>query len=374
MSRESDLVALIAAIYEAGTDFNLWPDALGRIAAAFGAPSAGMARQGKTPAECWGFCAGVQPAAIKSYVEHYHAVNPIWQRVPNTPAGTVQADTMVMPRRELERTEFFNDYLVPQRIAGLLNSVVLVEEGRQTVVTMHGRRQFDADDVALYKLISPHLQRAVQINLKSAQMQMNHAASRQALDRLNEGVLFVDVNSSVTLANRSAESLFAAEAGLRQRDGILEGSVHSETLALHALIAKCGERGALPSSGGNLSLSRGAGRWPLALMIAPILHPLPDWLIGKKPVAIIFVNDPERTPKPASRQLIEQFGLTRAEASFAIEILNGDGIQAAADRLSITRATARTHLARVFDKTGVRRQSELVRLLMSAIYPIDGIR
>lgn len=374
MSRESDLVALIAAIYEAGTDFNLWPDALGRIAAAFSAPSAGMARQGKTPAECWGICAGVQPAAIKSYVEHYHGVNPIWQRVPNTPAGTVQADTMVMPRRELERTEFFNDYLVPQRIGGLLNSVVLVEEGRQTVVTMHGHRQFDADDVALYKLITPHLQRAVQINLKSAQMQMNHAASRQALDRLSEGVLFVDVNGSVTLANRSAESLFAAEAGLRQRDGILEGNAHSETLALHALIAKCGERSAIPSSGGNLSLSRGAGRSPLALMIAPILHPLPDWLIGKKPVAIIFVNDPERTPKPASRQLIEQFGLTRAEASFAIEILNGDGIQAAADRLSITRATARTHLARVFDKTGVRRQSELVRLLMSAIYPIDGRR
>jgi DNA-binding CsgD family transcriptional regulator len=365
MSSESDLVALIAAIYEAGADFTLWPDALARIAAAFGVPSAGMARQGKTAAECWGISFGVEPVAIKSYVEHYHGVNPIWQRVPNTAAGTVQADTMVIPRRELERTEFFNDYLVPQRIDGLLNSVVLVEEGRQTVVTMHGRRQFDAEDVALYRRITPHLQRAVQINLKSAQNQINHAASREALDRLNEGVLFVDVDGSVMLANRSAESLFVADSGLRQRDGILQGSVHFETLALHALIAKCGESDAIPSSGGNLSLSRGAGRLPLSLMIAPVLHRPPDWLIGKRPVAIIFVNDPERTPKPASHQLTEQFGLTRAEAAFAIEIMDGDGIQAAADRLSISRATARTHLARVFDKIGVRRQSELVRLLMS---------
>src|ERR1700716_798696 len=116
MSSESDLVALIAAIYEAGADFTLWPDTLARIAAAFGAPSGGMARQGETPAECWGISSGVEPVAIKSYVEHYHGVNPIWQRVPNTPAGTVQADTMVIPRRELERTEFFNDYLIPQRI------------------------------------------------------------------------------------------------------------------------------------------------------------------------------------------------------------------------------------------------------------------
>jgi DNA-binding CsgD family transcriptional regulator len=230
---------------------------------------------------------------------------------------------------------------------------------------MHGRRQFDADDITLYKLITPHLQRAVQINLKSAQAQINHAASREALDRLNEGVLLVDANGSVILVNRFAESLFVGEAGLRQRNGILQGNVHSETLALHALIAKCGERGPIPSSGGFLSLSRVAGQSPLSLMVAPVPHRAPDWLIGKRTVAIIFVNDPERTPKPASRQLTEQFGLTRAEAAFAIEIMDGDGIQAAADRLSISRATARTHLARVFDKTGVRRQSELVRLLMS---------
>jgi DNA-binding CsgD family transcriptional regulator len=365
MSSESDLVALIAAIYEAGFDFNLWPDALARIAGAFGAPSAGMARQGRTLAECWGISSGVQPAAIKSYVEYYHGVNPIWQRVSNTPAGTVQADTMVIPRRELERTEFFNDYLAPQQIGGLLNSVVLVEEGRQTVVTMHGHRQFDADDIALYKLITPHLQRAVQINLKSAQTQINHEASIEALDRLDEGVLFVDVNGLVIFANRIAKNFFLADTGLRQRDGILQGNVHSETLALHALIAQCGERGPIASPGGRLSFSRAAGRPPLSLMVAPVPQLSPDWLIGKRPVAIVFVNDPERTPKPASGQLIEQFGLTRAEAAFAIEILNGDGIQAAADRLSITRATARTHLAHVFDKTGVRRQSELVRLLMS---------
>jgi DNA-binding CsgD family transcriptional regulator len=372
MTSESDLVALIAAIYEAGMDFSLWPDALGRIAAAFGAPSAGMARQGKTLAECWGISSGVQPAAIKSYVEYYHAVNPIWQRVPNTPAGTVQTDTMVIPRGDLERTEFFNDYMLPQQIRGLLNSVVLLEEGRQTVVTMHGRQQFDDHDIELYKLITPHLQRAVQINLKSAQTKLNYAASIEALNRLNEGVMFVDVNAAVLFANSIAESLFVAEAGLRQREGILYSKVRSETAALHALIAKCGDNSSIPSSGGFLSFSRAAGRLPLSLMIAP-MPPRPlTWLISKRPVAIIFVIDPERIPKPASRQLTEQYGLTRAEAAFAIEILNGDGIQAAADRLSISRATARTHLARVFDKTGARRQSELVRLLMSAKLSMQG--
>jgi DNA-binding CsgD family transcriptional regulator len=44
--------------------------------------------------------------------------------------------------------------------------------------------------------------------------------------------------------------------------------------------------------------------------------------------------------------------------------LETDGLQAAADRLGISLATARTHLAHVFDKTGTRRQAELVRLLL----------
>jgi DNA-binding CsgD family transcriptional regulator len=82
-------------------------------------------------------------------------------------------------------------------------------------------------------------------------------------------------------------------------------------------------------------------------------------------MAVIFVNDPDKNTKPTVVQLREKFGMTPAEAGFAGEILKGDGIQAAADRLSISRATARTHLSRIFDKTGTRRQAELVRLLIS---------
>jgi len=38
--------------------------------------------------------------------------------------------------------------------------------------------------------------------------------------------------------------------------------------------------------------------------------------------------------------------------------------QAATDRLGITVGTARSHLSKVFDNTGVTRQAELVRLIL----------
>jgi DNA-binding CsgD family transcriptional regulator len=62
----------------------------------------------------------------------------------------------------------------------------------------------------------------------------------------------------------------------------------------------------------------------------------------------------------------KDFGLTRAEAAVAVEILEADGLQAVVDRLGVSLATARTPLAHVFDKTGTRRQAELVRLLLQS--------
>ncbi len=79
------------------------------------------------------------------------------------------------------------------------------------------------------------------------------------------------------------------------------------------------------------------------------------------PVAIILVSDPERQRRFLVRRLQERFDLTAAEAYLAIEIVKGDGREAAAVRLGISAGTARIHLQRVFHKTGVHRQAELVR-------------
>lgn len=58
-----------------------------------------------------------------------------------------------------------------------------------------------------------------------------------------------------------------------------------------------------------------------------------------------------------------RFGLTAAERRLLVHLLEGLELKDAAIRLGVARTTARTHLQRIFDKTGVRRQSELQRLM-----------
>jgi DNA-binding CsgD family transcriptional regulator len=85
-----------------------------------------------------------------------------------------------------------------------------------------------------------------------------------------------------------------------------------------------------------------------------------------RPCAILFITDPERQIAIRSERLRDEFGLTRAEAALALEIVAGQGLQAAAGRLRITVTTARTHLAHIFRKTGTRRQAELVRVILQS--------
>jgi DNA-binding CsgD family transcriptional regulator len=61
--------------------------------------------------------------------------------------------------------------------------------------------------------------------------------------------------------------------------------------------------------------------------------------------------------------LATRYSFTPAEERLCLLLVAGRSLQEAADTLDITRNTAKTHLGRVFDKTGVRSQVALIGLL-----------
>ncbi len=62
----------------------------------------------------------------------------------------------------------------------------------------------------------------------------------------------------------------------------------------------------------------------------------------------------------------QQYDLTPAEAKVLAAVIQaGGGVEAVAARLGVSRSTIKTHLERVFKKTGIRRQAGLVKLLFA---------
>jgi len=81
--------------------------------------------------------------------------------------------------------------------------------------------------------------------------------------------------------------------------------------------------------------------------------------------AVVFVGEPHTAPRLRGEILRELYRLTAAEARLANCLLEGNDLRGAAEQMSIKWATARFHLKRVFAKTGTRRQTELMRLMLA---------
>jgi DNA-binding CsgD family transcriptional regulator len=86
---------------------------------------------------------------------------------------------------------------------------------------------------------------------------------------------------------------------------------------------------------------------------------------GGRPLALIVVVDPERH-SPSESCVVDLFGLSPAEARLAAALMTGKRLSAIAADLGVQVTTVRSQLGSILKKVGVKRQSDLVRILSSA--------
>lgn len=94
---------------------------------------------------------------------------------------------------------------------------------------------------------------------------------------------------------------------------------------------------------------------------------------GRVAVCVLFVRDGQTFVETQKDGDIDArlnvakivFGLSEGQMSLVHRIVSGDNLKTASDALGISVNTARTHLSRVYVKTGVNSQTALVRTLLS---------
>lgn len=239
-----------------------------------------------------------------------------------------------------------------------------------------GREDFSPEEVAAMQLLVPHLVMVMRVRALLDTTDLRSASAGIALDMLGAGLILVDAAAKVRFANRLAEDLLARNDGLSLDRGCICALDSRALRSLHRLIAQnAASRRAASTTGGNVSVPRSNGRAPLQVLVAPASLETDRSRMARlgavPPAAILIITDPDREQLMRKEQLRQRFGLTPAEIGVAIEIVKGDGRGAVAARLGISMTTVRTHLSHIFDKTGVRRQAELVRLLTNGQYGTD---
>jgi len=393
---------VIALLYDASLDLSgeHWIpalDALRHVAGALGCATLAFQRDRYDFRRCVMVDGTQRDADV--YVAHYGRIDPcLEQAMIASPAGTANVTDNLMLDRDLCRTEFYTDWLAPRGVLSGIGTILNDAPSARAVLFLTRERSqghFPADCLSRLQRLMPHLQHAVRVASRMAELAASAHEPAQVVRDLSDAVLVTDARAQLVYSNDSADRLLARGDTLsayRPRGSgraTLGAIVPADTVSLQALIAAVCQQvaachqmrsTALPDakqSGGAVVLRRPSGARPLLALVAPLrmevpaTHVLFDELAvaPREPRALVIIIDPEPATTPVSTDAVPRaylraaFGLTDAEAAVALSLAGGCGLSAVAEQRSVSLATVRAQAQKVYDKTGLRTQAALASFL-----------
>lgn len=299
------------------------------------------------------------------YTEYYAGLDTRATLTRSAPTGEVVNCQQHFDEHYVARSEFYQDFLIPEGLRYAIGSCVLRSATSEYVIGMQrggDHPGFSRNEEALVRRLVPHLGRAFQLSEELEGHRRRAAIQSAALDTSGNGLIAVDIHGNILFADRHGERLLRQGKHLQSRRGMLVLSAPIFQQRFMRLLARCactGEPGSLqlPDAG------NGTPRYSLTLFMP---KPVDDLGSGGSLRSLMCLFTPLTNRRLVTmKQLIELFGLTPAEARVAKALATGTTLEdyAAAENLKLP--TVKTQLREVFAKTNTRRQAALVGLLNS---------
>jgi DNA-binding CsgD family transcriptional regulator len=271
----------------------------------------------------------------------------------------------IWPEDAFRTSTFYNEFLAEGDICGIVGLVVSGSETNFEALSLFkGPREnpFDREHRLLLQTITPHLQSALAIRRRFLALESKVSDLETALDQLGTALVLLDEDARPILVNRAARQIFDRRDGLYLSTARLSAQRSSENGRLREIVAKAISAGRSKSAehGGAMLVSR-ADKRPLQVLAAPFISQ--SSVAPKLAVAVVFISDPEKKPTFRSEILREFYRFTQAETRLAALLADGHSLNEAAELHSVTQETVRSQLKAIFQKTGTKRQAELVRML-----------
>lgn len=285
------------------------------------------------------------------------------------PDGTVLLGTEIVTPEEMHRSRSYAALAMPWHLEHFLFGKIITSGGGGAFFSL-GRTAREAPFVAGDKqlvgnIVLGHLGRSFGLRRELAAMRGANTLLSAVMQQAPTGLVLFDALGRPVLVNQKASDIFARRDGLALSEGKLraDGSGPQGQLdtALETVL-RIARGNPLPPPLG-VAVARRGGTRPYRVVFS-LLKPLATAALGPGAAVIALIHDERRAaPQTVPAVFRATYGLTRAEVCLCEALLEGRTLCDAAATLGIKRNTAKTHLARIFDKTGVRSQMALLRLL-----------
>ena len=369
----ADFSELVGAIYDCALAPERWPLVLADCATFIGAWSASLIGKGRGGSQSAMFYHdnAMSVENIAAYFTKYVALDPSTGAHLMAPIDTPISTADIMDIDELYETRFYREWAAPQ---GLVDSIMVPLERSANWAAMFALLLHTTSaPVEICKqraaLLVPHIRRAALIGKVVEQRSIEATGLKEAFDGLAAGMFLIDADGLLVHANAAGRKMLERADVLSIRQNRLIATTNAATDELAALFSAAADGdAALGTSGISVSLDDRNGERYVA-------HVLP--LTGGQrsgthaaAVAALFLHRANLDIVEPPEAMAKAYGLTLSELRVLMAIVHVGGVPETAEALGIAETTAKTHLHRVFAKTGTSRQAELVKLVAGFAGPL----
>jgi DNA-binding CsgD family transcriptional regulator len=373
MYRHQGLTQLIGRIYDTTLDPSLWPDVLDRTARFVGGSAAVLISKNPTAKSVSLFHeAGADWNYLQLYYNRYIELDPITTGHYFAEIEQPIAVSDLIPYEQFLGTRFYKEWVRPQ---GLVDFVSAVLDKTATGVAMISIFRHERDGLAddatrrCMRMIVPHIRRAMMIGKAVDLDRMEARTFKETLDSLGSGFFLVDACGRILHANAAGHDILDTADFLRSSDGrLVAGDAEADKVFRETFTAT------RDLMGRDIALTLTAhdgGRY--------VAHILPI-AVGQRrgpgtqqtAVAAIFVRKMSLEASLRPDVIARTYRLTPAELRVLLAIVEAGGVREVSENLGVAETTIKTHLSRLFEKTGAGRQADLVKLVAGFASPLAG--
>lgn len=184
----------------------------------------------------------------------------------------------------------------------------------------------------------------------------------QGLEQLGQAMLIVSCRSEIVFVSKAAETILAADRGLKVQEGKLIADLPADNKRLQQALTSATEDVGDTANMFNLYVHRNDYVRPIHLTISKMLKSDAERRQGRH--VLVLIKDLNLNQEFWADRLREEYRLSPREVQCVSLLSEGRDLKDIAALMSIGIETVRQYIKNIYKKMGVHKQHELVSLAL----------
>lgn len=358
---------IISDIYDAALDPHKWNAVLKKIALMLKAESAYM-RTIKTKSNnvILSYNYNKDLDWLQTYKDYYIHKDPWLNGTLKAKKTFIACTHHLLTDKKYETMEYYRGFVAPQNIHYGVGGKIIIEKDISSYLAFNRDRKrqgFEDEYLETLKLLTPHMQKALLINEKTRNLEIEKNSFSDSLNLINSSLILVNKSGQVLFINPQAEQFITQQSSIRIKNNHLIISSSIDHKNLGKLIQQATDTCSSLQQGGGMCFTDPVTLSPISILACPIN---PDMVHvdtqSNENVLLVLSTDQQQKLLP-TELLAALYKFTPSEARLAAYLCQGLTLDEISEKIELSRNTLKSQLRSCFTKTGVSRQAELIRLI-----------